>query len=92
MKRWGEWILEKRRLSESVWAGKPLIEIEGNRQAILAGCRGMVVYTDEQVSLRTVEGCITVYGRELELRDYSTDAVVLTGRLSRIEFSEGETP
>ncbi len=82
---------EKRRPTEltgMVLANTAMLEIEGDRRAVIAGCRGVLAYTEEQICLRTPGGSVAFYGQELELRCLSVDGAVIVGRLQRVEFGE----
>lgn len=63
-----------------------LMEVEGNRRAVLTGCRGIAAYSEDKVSLRTDFGEVTVYGQGLEMGCMTVDGTTITGRLLRIEL------
>ncbi|MBQ5840781.1 MAG: YabP/YqfC family sporulation protein, partial [Clostridia bacterium] len=44
----------------------------------------------DSISLRTPEGILTFYGRELEMNTFTADGATVMGRLQRIEFTEDE--
>ena len=67
-----------------------IVEIEGDRRAVVSGCRGILAYTEDRISLRTPEGILTFYGGELEVNCLTADGATVTGRLQRIEFAEDE--
>lgn len=66
------------------------MEMEGSRRIILTGCRGICVYTEECVALYTSFGIVSVYGQGLEMGCMTRDGVTITGKVQRIELSEGE--
>lgn len=73
------------------YAGKRtafLMEVEGNRRAVLTGCSGIVTYTEDKITLRTSFGAVTVYGQGLEMGCMTTEGATITGRLSRLELEE----
>lgn len=63
-----------------------LLEIEGDRRAVVTGCQGILTYTEDCICLRTPEGRLAFFGRELEMSCLSTDGAIITGCLQRIEF------
>lgn len=63
-----------------------LMEVEGNKRAILTGCQGIVAYADDRVSLRTSFGVVTVYGQGLQMGCMTVDGATVTGKLLRIEL------
>ena len=64
------------------------MEVEGDRRAVLCGCRGICTYTEEQVTLRTPFGVVILYGQGLEMGCMTADGATVTGRIQRIEFGE----
>ncbi len=77
-------------LPDGVLANTTYMEIDGDKRVIMAGCKGICHYSEECVSLRTVNGAVSVYGCGLEMGCLSSDGAIVTGRLQRIEFSDGE--
>ena len=66
------------------------MEVEGSRRVILTGCRGICTYTEECVALRTSFGVVAVYGQGLELGCMTAEGATVTGRIQRIELTEGD--
>lgn len=64
------------------------MEVEGDRRAVLIGCRGICTYTEEQVALHTPFGVVALYGQGLELGCMTAEGATVTGQLQRIEFAE----
>ncbi len=65
-----------------------LMEVEGNRRVVITGCLGILTYTEDCICLRTPEGAVTIYGRDLEMGCLSEDGATVVGHLQRIEFTE----
>lgn len=65
-----------------------LMEVEGNRRAVLTGCSGIVTYTEDKITLRTSFGTVSVYGQGLEMGCMTAEGATVTGRLSRLELEE----
>ena len=68
-------------------ADMAVLEVESNRRVVIAGCRGILSYTDDCICLRTPEGQVAFLGRELEMGCLSPDGATVTGVLQRIEFT-----
>ncbi len=77
-------------LPHGVLCRTAFMEIEGNTRAVITGCKGICLYTEDCVSLRTPQGVVAFYGRNMEMGCLSADGAVVTGCLQRIEFSDGE--
>ena len=67
-----------------------VLEIEGDSRMVIAGCLGILTYTDDCIALRVPEGRLTVFGRCLEMGCLTADGATVTGRFQRIEFGAGE--
>lgn len=67
-------------------SGGFFVEMEGRERVVLEGCRGIVAYGEDRVSLRTAFGAVTVFGQDLEMGCMTADGVVINGRVQRIEL------
>lgn len=63
-----------------------LMEVEGNERTILTGCQGILIYTEDCVSLRTAFGAVTVYGQGLQMGCMTPQGATVTGKILRIEL------
>ena len=63
------------------------IEMNGNREATLEGCRGILEYTEGVVRLSADRMIVRFVGRDLELRSLTSSTVVVTGFIASVEFS-----
>lgn len=64
----------------------PCIEFSGNREAVLEGCKGVLEYSPELVSVNT-DGMIVIFrGRGLDLRCISPSALIIGGCITAVEF------
>ena len=66
-----------------------ILEIEGDGRAVIAGCRGIMTYSDDCICLRTPDGAVAFYGNDLEMGCLTADGATLTGDFQRIEFLRG---
>ena len=65
----------------------PCIELSGNREAVLEGCRGVLEYTPGLVRVNTASMIVTFRGRELDLRCISPSALIVGGFITDIVFT-----
>ncbi|MBQ2775662.1 MAG: YabP/YqfC family sporulation protein [Clostridia bacterium] len=63
------------------------IEICGNREAIVEGCRGVLEYDDTLIKLDTGKLIITFTGSELCLGTFQLQQTVIRGNIVSIDFS-----
>ena len=64
------------------------MEIEEDRRVVLCGCRGIAVYTEEQVSLHTPFGQVSIFGQGLEMGCMTAEGATVVGRIQRVEFAK----
>lgn len=62
------------------------MEVSGNRQVLIEGCRGIVRYDEDQIEVRTADGTVRFSGRELCMTSLNPACAVITGRLLSVEF------
>lgn len=63
-----------------------LIELYGNRTAVLDGCDGIVDYDDEQVILRTGRLTVKLSGHSLRLKRLTETSAVVEGFITSVEY------
>ncbi|MBQ9862041.1 MAG: YabP/YqfC family sporulation protein [Clostridia bacterium] len=62
------------------------MEVSGNRQVLIEGCRGIVRYDEDQIEVRTADGTVRFTGREMCMTSLNPACAVITGRLLSVEF------
>ena len=65
----------------------PCIELSGNREAVLEGCRGVLEYSPEAIRVNTAGMIVSFLGRGLDLRCISESALIIAGCITHIEFT-----
>lgn len=68
------------------FSARERMEINGSREAVVEGCCGILEYDSAAIRIRTPDHVIRFTGRELSIRCLTPDALVVTGRISGIEF------
>lgn len=64
----------------------PCLELTGNREAVLEGCKGVLEYSPACVRVNTGGMIVTFRGRELALRCISPSALIINGCINAVEF------
>ena len=64
----------------------PVVELSGNRRAVVDGCDGILDYGEEQVSFRAGRLTRCWSGRDLRLVKLTESAAVVEGFLQRVEY------
>lgn len=74
-----------RKLSASV-PMKTHMEINGNTEAVVEGCGGVLEYSEESVRIRSGKMIVRFVGRGLTIKCLTADALVINGFLTGIEY------
>lgn len=61
------------------------VTVSGGRM-VVENHKGIVALTGDSLRLRTLEGSLSVYGRDLVLEGVGAEGLILTGRIDKIEF------
>ena len=69
---------------------KTELSLTGSGLAEVAGCRGLVVYTDREIGMETAEGRLYIDGEELELKLYRDRHIAVIGRILGIRLQYGK--
>ena len=64
------------------------IEITGDREAVIWGCRSILVYTEKLIRLETKEKDIVIEGEKLGCPAYGGGSIVISGRFKSISYEE----
>ena len=64
----------------------PIIQICGNREVSVDGCKGVIDYYDDRIKLRIDGGSVTFSGEGLTITSFNESAAVITGRLQNVEL------
>ncbi len=66
--------------------GGPLVQLTGNRSAVVDGCDGIVDYDEEKVILRTGRLTVRFSGKDLRLKRLTENSAVIEGIISAVEY------
>ncbi len=65
----------------------PVIEFTGNRQVLVEGSTGVLQYESEVVRINTKTMVVAFYGRDLTLKCISATGVIISGFITKTEFT-----
>lgn len=74
-------------LPQSAFDGYAQIDLISNTRAIIDGCKGIIEYSEEKISLNLGNVCAEFCGAELNMNAFEDEQVVLNGRFSTINFT-----
>jgi sporulation protein YqfC len=73
-------------LPEEVVAGMPRITVTGCKRVMVENHRGILEYGDREIQINGGRMVLTLRGENLELRSLNTTELLVTGRLTGMEF------
>ncbi len=76
-----------RRTSSLPVMNQPCIELSGNREMLIEGCKGVLEYTPACIRVNTASMILTAEGRELNLRCISESALIIDGFMTSLSFT-----
>ncbi|MDR1733910.1 MAG: YabP/YqfC family sporulation protein [Oscillospiraceae bacterium] len=74
-------------LPASILPGYAGVELLGNRQAIINGVQGILVYAPQLIKLGTKGLIITFEGVDLEVKTFQGDEIMLAGEITDIHYT-----
>lgn len=66
--------------------GCPHIEMEGNREAIIDGCIGILEYDEDRIALNLGSIGIRFCGTDMRIVSFETQRTVICGCFATVEF------
>ncbi len=66
--------------------GSVHFEMNGNREVIVEGCRGILQYDENIVKISVKKMSVAFFGRNLSIKCMDVDSLVITGFVTSIEF------
>ncbi len=70
-----------------VLSSDPHIELLGNHEIVVDGCKGVVEYDENIIRLNTGELVVGFMGTDLLIKSFDCDIAVITGRVAEITFT-----
>lgn len=62
------------------------LELNGNREAIVEGCTGILEYNDYSIKLNTAKYVICFMGTDLQIQCMTTTGAVIQGNIHSVQF------
>ncbi len=82
-----EKISDELELPKTVVPGTVHIEMNGNREAIVDGCRGIVEYDENIIRLNTGKYIVRFTGEGLMIKTLSLNQALVCGNITSIDFT-----
>jgi sporulation protein YqfC len=81
-----EKVSEELDLPLSSMPGMPNIELAGNRQAVVEGCKGVLEYNEDVIKLNLGKSVVRFVGSGLSMNSYRFEQAVISGNILSVEF------
>lgn len=62
------------------------IELKGNRELILEGCKKIEEYDENIVKIKVSDMWVSVFGKNLKIRCLTPDSLIVSGFICSVEF------
>lgn len=66
------------------------VTIKGTGEAVIYGCKSIVLYTEEKIELAMKHFTLSVKGERLSCLTFCEGQVVVTGKITAVLYGEGE--
>lgn len=80
-------ISESLKLPKEVTLNLPFITLLGKEQLTIENHKGILIYTTDNINISTKIGTLVVEGKSLNLKQLTTDALVIIGEVSSIKIN-----
>lgn len=75
---------------KEVVSDMPRVTMTGNERVHVEQHKGLIAYQPEEVVFRVAAGRLTVTGKELRFRRYTSGEAILTGHVDGVAIAGGE--
>lgn len=76
----------KKNLVTEFFVDEPKIEMLGNREMIVDGCKGVVEYNETLIKLSLGESVLSLSGDNLIIKSFDSSVAVISGQICDISF------
>ncbi len=77
----------KNKVLSDMFVDEPRIEMVGNREIVVDGCKGVVEYTENNIKLSLGESVLSLSGNNLVIRSFDNDVAIIIGQICDIDFT-----
>lgn len=82
-----EKLTQELEIPQAALRGVSHMELSGNREAIVEGCKGVVEYDEGVIRLNLGKHIVRFTGTELSIRTLTLEQAIITGNILSIDFS-----
>ena len=77
----------KNKFLSDIFYDEPRIEMLGNREIIVDGCKGVVEYDETTIRLSLGECVLSLCGDDMVIKSFDSEVAVICGRICGISFT-----
>ncbi len=77
----------KNKFLSEMFYDEPRIEMLGNREIIVDGCKGVVEYDETTIRLSLGECVLSLCGDDMIIKSFDSEVAVICGRICGISFT-----
>ena len=77
---------QAKRIVTDLFADEPKIEMLGNREMIIDGCKGVVEYDEAIIKLSLGEYVLSLSGDNLLFNSFDNSVAIISGQICEISF------
>lgn len=81
-----ETIVKSLELPKDLFLGVPVFTMYGNGELLIENHRGILIYGQEQMTVRSKRSLICIEGRNLRIDSYTADSLLICGDIEGITF------
>lgn len=86
MRKFNEFLADALRMPKDVIMDLPRVSICGDREIYIENHKGLMEYTDNEISIKMNDGIIHLKGRELRIIVMEYERMVVNGIFERVEY------
>ncbi|WP_317855047.1 sporulation protein YqfC [Chakrabartyella piscis] len=79
-------VIEKLELPKEVVLNLPLFTIVGKEEVTIENHKGIISYSEETIRIGTKVGDCVIHGRDLHLKQLTSDLLVICGVIGSVSF------
>jgi hypothetical protein len=68
------------------------IQITDNSELVIDRCEKVIAYDEDIIRLELINNTLSIVGIGMIMRNFSTDGVIIKGKIHSMEFGGGESP
>ena len=85
--KWIRQVVDHAELMDEVIPGQPVVELLGEGRVLIEGHKGVVAYSDCEISVNTRIGVVAIAGCNLKLTNMSASKLIISGNVFCVQLA-----